>query len=176
MSNVRTAKPLLRQRFGPRRLLRRGWPIALALLLDSGSAQAGEIGSGTTTPGWLQLETDLSVNPEVLDTRWSSVVRLPSSAPDYSLASAEPLASWSTWSRVPALIEITPNRLAAAEPQVYFRPQFALGGRSESLRSWLRVAGLDATSCMAPLMKMHSSFAGASAHANVSVSARCSFH
>ena len=87
-----------------------------------------------------------------------------------------PVTSWISLSRNPLQIDLGPAHLAAAEPQTYARPQFALGGPSDSLRRWLRQAGIDAGTCVAPLMKMHSSFAGSSARANVSLSARCSLH
>jgi hypothetical protein len=150
--------------------------LLLALLLPVGpSLAAAAAAQDPTLPGWLRLETNLSVTPEILDTRWSSLVRAPSSVPDYSLASAAPEA-WSTLSHVPALIDISPTHLAAGEPQTYARPQFALGASSDSLRSWLRFAGINASACTAPLMRMHSSFAGSSSHAKVSLSARCSLH
>ena len=126
-------------------------------------------------PGWLQSETDLMVTPEIVQSRWSSLVRLPNSRPSYTLSSA-PAAAWTSLAHSPVLIDLGPTRLAAAEPQVYVRPQFALGGSSESLRGWLRLAGINAASCTAPLMKMHSSFAGSSSHAKVSLSAHCSVH
>jgi len=176
MSNARNAQRLLRQGSGPRRAWRRRWPLALALLLGGANALAEGGLSVATAPGWLQLETGLHVSREALDTRWSSVVRRPASAPDYSLANVERVLPWSSLSKVPVILETSPSHLAASEPQTVYRPQFALGGASESLRSWLRVAGIDASHCLAPLMKMHSSFAGSSQHANVSVSARCSIH
>ena len=148
--------------------------LLLAVLLPAGPTLAAAA-EDPTLPGWLRLETSLSVTPEILDTRWSSLVRAPSSVPDYSLASAAPEA-WSALSHVPALIDISPTHLAAGEPQTYVRPQFALGASSDSLRSWLRFAGINASACTAPLMKMHSSFAGSSSHAKVSLSARCSLH
>jgi len=126
-------------------------------------------------PGWLQSETDLMVTPEIVQSRWSSLVRLPNSRPSYALSSA-PAAAWTNLAYSPVLIDMGPTRLAAAEPQVYVRPQFALGGSSESLRGWLRLAGINAAACMAPVMRMHSSFAGSSNHAKVSLSAHCSVH
>ncbi|HXW65964.1 MAG TPA: hypothetical protein VEK74_12835, partial [Burkholderiaceae bacterium] len=102
-------------------------------------------------PSWVQLETDLSVDREVIDTRWSAVVRTPASAPDYSLASEASSFSWSKLNKVPSYIEVYPTRLSASDPQISLRPQLVLGGgSSESLRSWLRVAGFNVTSCIAP--------------------------
>ncbi len=127
---------------------------------------------------WLQVDTDLAFDPKLLDARWNSLVRTPLPAPDYSLASAVRVAPWMGTGGLPVHLETGDStHLRASEPQAYVRPQFALGGgSSESLRHWVRVAGISATSCTAPLMKMHSGFAGGSTHANVSVSARCSFH
>jgi hypothetical protein len=129
-----------------------------------------------TAPGWVRLETNLNVTAEILDTHWSSLVRAPSSLPDYSLASATQAAAWAEVSRAPTLIDMGTTRLAAGEAQTYVRPQFALGASSDSLRGWLRFAGINASTCTAPLMKMHSSFADSSSHARVSLSARCSLH
>jgi len=149
--------------------------VVALVLAAAGVARAGP-DPDPTRSGWLRLETSLSVTAEMLDTRWSSLVRTPSSPPDYSLASPGASVSWSPLSHTPNLIDISPARLAASEPQVYVRPQFALGISSDSLRGWLRSAGLNASTCTAPLMKMHSSFAGSNAHAKVSLSARCSLH
>jgi len=152
-------------------------PALTLVLLMSGPGHAHSLGTADPTlAGWLRLETRLSVTPEILDTRWSSLVRGPCSTPDYSLSTAAASANWGPTIRAPSLIEISPPRPAAAEPQVYVRPQFALGVPSDSLRGWLRFAGLNASACTAPLMKMHSSFAGGSSHAKVSLSARCSIH
>ena len=178
MSTVHAAKDWLRQRYelrciwrgaaGPLRL----FPVTLFLLFGTG-IQGSAANPISPTPSWLQLETDLTVDREVIDTRWSSVVRPPSSHPDYSLAGEQSPVAWNTLNKVPSFIEVAPTHLVASDPQVYFRPQLVLGGgSSESLRSWLRVAGFDVTNCIGPLMKMHSGFADSSTHANVSVSAR----
>ncbi|SPE30535.1 exported hypothetical protein [Burkholderiales bacterium] len=176
MSNVRSAQQLPRQRSASRRRLRRQWALALLLLLGSGKGLPADGGPAAMAPDWLQLETGLRVSREALDSHWSSVVRRPASRPDYSLANTEPMLPWSSLSKVPVILETSPSHVAASEPQTVYRPQLSLGGASESLRSWLRVAGIDASHCLAPLMKLHSSFAGSSQHANVSVSARCSIH
>lgn len=178
MSLEPSTEQLVRQRHGLGRSARRSWVLA-ALIVSLGGSGAGRAAAAEAagTPSWLQLETDLTVSREMLDTRWSSLVRPPSSAPDYSLAAAQQqLSSWNALSKVPSLIEVSPAHVAASNPQLIVAPQFALGGSSDSLRSWLRFAGIDASHCMAPLMKMHSSFAGSTSHANVSVSARCSLH
>lgn len=157
----------------------RRWPrgaLALALLLGMPAHASERSPAETALPGWARMETRLSLTPEMLESRWTSLVRAPNSAPDYSLATAVANATWDPIRHAPNLIDITPTRLAAGEPQVYVRPQFALGMSSDSLRSWLQFAGVNASTCTAPLMKMHSSFAGSSSHAKVSLSARCSIH
>lgn len=146
--------------------------LALALLLAAPCRAQGP--AAPLLPGWPGIETRLNVTAEMLDTRWSSLVRTPSSAPDYSLASQSPATTWSPFRHAPDLIDLTPPVPAAGQSQVYVRPQFALGVSSESLRGLLRFAGVDATACTAPLMRMHSSFAGSTSHAKVSLSARCS--
>lgn len=41
-----------------------------------------------------------------------------------------------------------------AVPGTYQRPHYALGFRSEALRSWLREAGVDAHTCIAPVLRL----------------------
>ncbi|MFN3565312.1 MAG: hypothetical protein ACK4V1_04920 [Burkholderiaceae bacterium] len=41
-----------------------------------------------------------------------------------------------------------------AVPGTYQRPHYALGFRSETLRGWLREAGVDAHTCIAPLLRL----------------------
>jgi hypothetical protein len=176
MASVRSAQCPSRLQPGPLRLPRRGWPLAAFLWLAGAGAAIAASADPAYAPSWLELDTRLSVSHDALQPHGSSVVRPPDAHGDYSLASAHDLASWRGLTRVPTLIDVVPLPLAASEPQAYYRPQFALGESSESLRSWLRVAGLNASSCMAPLMRMHSSFAGSNAHAKVSISARCRVH
>jgi hypothetical protein len=174
MALERNADRLVRHQLTHRRAGRGPGVLALLLAIVAGSATAA--GDEPRGRSLLQLDTDLSFSRESLDTHWSSVVRAPASTPDYSLAAALPPAEWNRMGQVSSLIEYTPPRMSAANPQVIVRPQFALGGSSDSLRSWLRFAGIEASHCMAPVMKMHSSFAGSTSQANVSVSARCSLH
>jgi len=143
--------------------------LGLAVLAPTTAAQLGD------TPGWTAWDSGLQVSREALDTRWSSVVRLPASRPDYSLGDLRPMRAWGAGGMGTSFIDI-PQHFAGAEAPVYVRPQFALGGTSDSLRLLMRGAGFDATKCVAPLMKMKSGFAGSSTHANVSFSARCSLH
>ncbi len=177
MSNACTTRRWVRQGSELRRLWRGAWPVALFLSLGTcfGSmATAQPVGAFSS---WVELDSHLSVDREVIDTRWSSVVRLPASAPDYRLASEVSSFSWDGLKKVPNMLEVFPTRVSASDPQIVIRPQLVLGGGSaESLRSWLRVAGINVTSCIAPVMRMHSSFADSNTHANVSVSARCNFH
>jgi len=175
MWNVRISQALTRLRPGRcHGLPRLSWAVFWCL----GCTSVVLAHASETHPmlSWLQLETGLSVSRETLDTRWSSVARAPSLAPDYSVGSARPWAAWGGIGNVPALIEISPAHLAAMDPRAFVRPQLALGGSSDSLRSWLQFVGINAGHCMAPLMKMHSSFADSTSHASISVSARCSIH
>lgn len=177
MSNRRTALRWLWQRSELRRLGRGAWRLALFLCLGAAFGHSVAASAADSIPSWVQLDTDLSVDPQVIDTRWSSVVRTPASAPDYSLGTESSTLAWNSLYKIPSYIEVYPSRLSASDPQVSLRPQLVLGGgSSESLRSWLRVAGLNVTKCTAPLMRMHSAFADSTTHANVSVSARCNFH
>lgn len=177
MSSVRTTERWMWQRPELRRFTRGAWQLALFFPLAAGLGHRVAAHPVSAMSSWVQLETDLSVDREVIDTRWNSVVRAPASAPDYSLARGASLVGWSELNKVPSYIEIYPTRLSASDSQISLRPQLVLGGgSSESLRSWLRVAGFDVTNCIAPVMRMHSSFADSNTHANVSVSARCNFH
>lgn len=173
MSNPRILQVLTRRGTGRRYPLPRLSRVVFWCLGGTSAvlAHASEI---HPMPSWPQLETRLSVSREALDTRWSAVARPPSSAPDYSVGSARPWAAWGGIGNVPALIEISPEHVGATDLRAFIRPQLALGGSSDSLRSWLQFVGINAGHCMAPLMKMHSSFADSTSHANVSVSARCS--
>ncbi len=159
-------------------LLQGAWAITGAAAIAAAAAppvSAPPLDS--SQPGWLQLETSLTVTPEVLETRWTSLVRLPNSRPDYSLAATAPPPAWNNVPAVAHFVELSANRPSGqAAQQVFLRPQFALGNSSDALRGWLRLAGIDATACTAPLMKMRSTFAGSSSRANVSLSARCSVH
>jgi hypothetical protein len=131
----------------------------------------------TLLANWPQLEAHVRVNRDTLEAPWTSVVHKPYAPPDYSLESAQPKEAWNELSHAPGFIEMPVKEPAANAPQSYTRPTFALGGGSaDTLRSWLRVAGINASSCIAPVMRMHSAFAGSSQRANVSVSARCSIH
>ena len=177
MSNRRTALRWLWQRSELRRLGRGAWRLALFLCVGAGFEHGAAANSSGAMPSWVQLDTDLSVDPEVINSRWSSVVRTPASTPDYSLASESSMLTWHILYKVPVFIEVYPTRLSASDPQVSLRPQLVLGGgSSESLRSWLRVAGFNVTKCSSPVMRMHSGFADGNTHANISVSARCNFH
>ena len=171
---------------GAARVLRpagaRLWRGAALIACTAGAAVAAPPGVPVpalddSRPGWLQLETSLSVTPEILETRWTSLVRLPNARPDYALAAATPPPAWANAPAIGHFVEMSPSRASARDLQpVYVRPQFVLGNSSDALRGWLRRAGIDATTCTAPLMKMHSAFAGSSTRANVSLSARCSVH
>jgi len=60
-------------------------------------------------------------------------------------------ASPSAWSAA-RLVEVPRNDA----PGTYSRPHYALGVRSESMRTWLNGLGLDATTCLAPVMRLRS--------------------
>jgi hypothetical protein len=50
------------------------------------------------------------------------------------------------------LVEV-PNHAA---PGSHARPRYALGFRSDAMRGWLNGLGLDATSCLAPMVRLRS--------------------
>jgi len=129
-----------------------------------------------TGTNWIWWDTGLSASAETLDSRWTSVVQRPAAQGNYALAPAGLGMAWGAPGPVTGFIDVSPAHVAASVPQATVRPQFALGSSSDALRTFLRGAGFDATHCFGPMMKMHSSFAGSSSHANVSLSARCSLH
>ncbi len=64
-----------------------------------------------------------------------------------------------------------------AAPGRYQRPHYALGFRSETLRGWLKDAGLDAQTCIAPVLRLRTKLSGDGALSGALwVYARCSFH
>ncbi len=177
-----------------------GWSVAAFLFLGlylQAAASAAELtataapdrthaATGTTpfslssisSPAyWLNIDSDLPVSRDALDTRWPAVVRLPDAQPDYSLSGSGMAGAWHGTDReAPGWVEFNPTHMLSYDPQRDYRPQFALGGPSPILRTLLRATGLDASTCLAPLMRMHSTISGAGPHTNVSVSARCNFH
>jgi hypothetical protein len=64
-----------------------------------------------------------------------------------------------------------------AAPGTYQRPRYALGFRSEVLRSWLKEAGVDAHTCIAPVLRLRTKL---SSEGDLSgalwLYARCSFN
>jgi len=152
-------------------------PLAFAFCTAAGLPEAAQASPIAPVPSWLQLDTGLRFDRETIDSRWVSVVRPAPLAPShYSLAAGASPQGWDS-GNFGSHIEIAPEHLSASEPQIVFRPQLVLGGgSSESLASWLRIAGINVAHCAGPVMKMHSGFADSSTHANVSVSARCSVH
>ncbi len=154
----------------------RATPLVFAACLLAAAPGARGADDGVT-PSWVHLETGLSVGRDVLDARRESLVRIPHMQFDYFLTDGTHLVpSWATaYGGVP-MMETSRVAVPGADPRIYVRPQFALGTSSLALRSWLRSAGIDAAKCTAPLMNLHSAFAGTNTHADVSISARCSLN
>lgn len=64
-----------------------------------------------------------------------------------------------------------------AVPGRYQRPRYALGFRSEALRGWLKEAGIDAQSCIAPVLRLRTKLSGEGDFSGTLwLYARCSFH
>jgi hypothetical protein len=124
-------------------------------------------------PSWLEMDSGLSARRDMLESRWSSVVRLPSWALDTSPVgrSSSPVIALDHLS---ALIDVTPPTLAADNPAAYVRSQFALATSSDTLRSVLRFVGINARHCVVPFMRMHSTLPGGDARARASILAKCS--
>lgn len=149
-----------------------GCALCCGLAIYAARAQAQSV---PDLPSWVQLDAALPVNRDTLDSRWNSVVHTPDALPDYALATPQGHAAWAIAGRAAGFVDLSPT-LGSSQGQAYIRPQFALGGESNTLRSWMRLAGIDAAACIAPLMRMHSGVAGGNTRANVSVSARCTIH
>jgi hypothetical protein len=77
----------------------------------------------------------------------------------------------SRWSSA-SLVELPRD----AMPGRYQRPRYALGFRSEALRGWLKEAGLDAHTCIAPVLRLRTKLSGeGDLSGALWVYARCSF-
>jgi hypothetical protein len=82
-------------------------------------------------------------------------------AGDHSVGSARagrgelPSLGTSRWSSA-RLIELPSD----AAPGRYQRPHYALGFRSEALRGWLKDAGLEVQTCIAPMLRMRTKVSG----------------
>lgn len=63
-----------------------------------------------------------------------------------------------------------------AVPGTYQRPHYALGFRSETLRSWLKEAGVDAHTCIAPVLRLRTKLSSEGGlTGTLWLYARCSF-
>lgn len=142
----------------------------------AGALSAFSLGSISAPNYWLHLDTGLPVSRDSLETHWRATVRPPDPKSVYSLSSTEAVDPWYHLAHSPASIELNPTHLLPYDPQRDYHPHLELGSSSDSLRSFLRDAGLNASTCIAPVMRMHSTVAGTGPRTNVSVSARCSFH
>lgn len=64
-----------------------------------------------------------------------------------------------------------------AMPGRYQRPRYALGFRSEALRGWLKEAGFDAQTCIAPVLRLRTKLSGdGELSGALWLYARCSFN
>ncbi len=96
-------------------------------------------------------------------------------------ASAPPGALMSASTQLPAQASRTRLLAMTDEPQslgstgVYQRPRFALGFRSNTMKSWLNHAGLDAHTCLAPVIRANTRIRSDGVSGTVWVYARCTF-
>lgn len=69
-------------------------------------------------------------------------------------------------------------RPAAAVPGQYTRPHYAFGLQSELMRDALSLAGLEAESCVAPMLRLRTRQASSTGASGISMSllARCTFY
>jgi hypothetical protein len=157
---------------------RRGRRVAGRVLVAIGAlAVAGSAAAQTSPPLQLQLDS-LYQLPQ-------RGVRLPSaqqSAADAVAAAADTPAPADTRRAEPAygasaarttLLEMP----ADVVPGRYTRPKYALGFRSDTMKGFMRDMGLDADTCLAPLVRARVSLSQDSgAGGRLMVFARCTFH
>jgi len=94
----------------------------------------------------------------------NGVARIAVSTPQST--SAFELAAWSN----ARLVEVPRND----PPGTYSRPHYALGFRSEPMRLWLNGLGVDATACLAPVVRLRTKISsGGHIGGTLWLSARC---
>ena len=94
----------------------------------------------------------------------------PQSAPDER--DALPALRANRWSSA-SLVEMPRDAI----PGRYQRPRYALGFRSEALRVWLKQAGVDAQTCIAPVLRLRTKLSGEGELSGALwLYARCSLH
>jgi hypothetical protein len=85
-------------------------------------------------------------------------------------ARSMPLAGWSS----ARLVEMPRNDTPGTAPGSYSRPRYALGFRSQALRSWLNGLGIEATTCLAPVVRVRSKISSEGGlSGTLLISARC---
>jgi hypothetical protein len=85
-------------------------------------------------------------------------------------ARSMPLAGWSS----ARLVELPRTDAPGTAPGTYSRPRYALGFRSQAMRSWLNGLGIEATTCLAPLVRVRSKISSEGAlSGTLWLSARC---
>lgn len=78
-------------------------------------------------------------------------------------------SAWTSASLVEMPRETMPGR--------YQRPRYALGFRSEALRGWLKEAGIDAQTCIAPVLRLRTKLSSEGELSGALwIYARCSFN
>lgn len=92
---------------------------------------------------------------------------LPAGSADRPAAPALRASRWSS----ARLIEMPRD----TKPGQYSRPHYALGFRSEAMRGWLKEAGLDADTCIAPVLRLRTKLSDGALSGALWVYARCSF-
>ena len=94
----------------------------------------------------------------------------PQSAPDER--DALPALRANRWSSA-SLVEMPRDAI----PGRYQRPRYAVGFRSEALRVWLKQAGVDAQTCIAPVLRLRTKLSGEGELSGALwLYARCSLH
>lgn len=139
--------------------------VALAASLTCWAAQA------ETAPS---IDTQVSTPPIYLFASTSAVpLLLPPAASDPRPAPAPGLVfTGQSTSRV-RLLELPSEH----RPGQYSRPRFALGFRSDAMKSWLNERGFAASVCMAPVVRMRSKLSKEGDWSgSVMLQARCSFY
>jgi hypothetical protein len=158
-------------------MLRRVLRVAARLLVAIGAlAAAGSAAAQSTPPLQLQLDSLYQLPqrgvrlPSAHQSAADAVADADAPAPTEARR-AEPAygasAARTTLLEMPA--DVVPGR--------YTRPKYALGFRSDTMKSFARDMGLDADTCLAPLVRARVSLSQDSGTGGrLMVFARCTFH
>jgi hypothetical protein len=130
-------------------------------------AAAAELKAPADSDPWMPRRFAYAVPTDAFAPRIGG--HAPQSAPDER--DAPPALRANRWSSA-SLVEMPRD----AMPGRYQRPRYALGFRSDALRGWLKEAGFEAHTCIAPVLRLRTKLSGEGELSGaVWLYARCSF-